>query len=619
MEVSARTLAPGTRIDRYEIDSLLGVGGFGAVYRAKHTVLGHAVALKLLHPEHTTSEELLVRFFREAKASAAIGSRHIAHVHDCGTSPEGWHFLAMELLEGRSLEETLGKSYPRKHLAQDRAVIIALQVLESLAAAHAAGIIHRDLKPANIFLTRDPQSGEELVKLLDFGVSKVRVAGAQAPLTQTGATLGTPLYMAPEQFHNSRDVDLRCDLYSAAAVLYESLSGHVPFEAQGYADLVVQICCDSIRPVGQVAPHLSAELEAVVMRGLSRDAEQRWPNAENFAAALCEHHHVTMPASKPALEEPFSCAVEDPTMGPDIDSTRPGLPTAPGVDGIAATMVAEPDQEVSPRSLLAGASSPPPSGASSSPQVAVMPDQFPSVPGVKLEESGTVVIPETVPSAPAVGGQDLARGGSAGRSRRWLFVAVPLALIFGGGLIGGGLLAARHFLWERDTVTATPGPQGSTNPAPSPTPLPNPSPSPAPNPGTTGDDPMGQLITGVLGTVGEGLARQPQTPMEGDPSTGVQLHHPQMMGQLDQSAIEQVLRSAQPGMARCRQPGLAVRVRLQAQINLSQLASIGAAPANQGPLPIVDCVAECFRQTVPQGWAPGQGGVFFFDVELSAR
>ena len=149
-----------------------------------------------------------------------------------------------------------------------------------------------------------------------------------------------------------------------------------------------------------------------------------------------------------------------------------------------------------------------------------------------------------------------------------------------------------------------------------PAPAPNPLPAPTPNPG--GGDPLGQLM-GALGNVGEGLSGGASRPMDGDPTTGVQLYYPQMMGQLEQGAIEQVLRAAQQGMATCRQPGQAIRVRIQGQITFNRLDSIGAAQNNTGPQPTAQCVANQFRRTIPVGWSPGQAGVFFFDVELSAR
>lgn len=142
---------------------------------------------------------------------------------------------------------------------------IGVQILESLAEAHATRIIHRDLKPANVFLAR-LDDGSEVVKLLDFGVSKI-IDHQQAALTQSGEMLGTPLYMAPEQFHNARDVDHRVDLDSAAAVLYQMLSTRVPFEAESYADLVVQVCCEQIRPLQVIAPHVPRPIADVVMKG----------------------------------------------------------------------------------------------------------------------------------------------------------------------------------------------------------------------------------------------------------------------------------------------------------------------------------------------------------------
>ncbi len=182
------------RIDRYLIERELGRGSFGAVYKARHSVIGRDVALKVLHPERATSPSVLERFLGEARAVAAIGSPHIVQVFDAGLTPDGKAFLAMELLEGEDLAQHLAR---QGRLSPAAAVSIAREVLLGLAAAHRAGVVHRDLKPANIFLAR-ASDGSLHAKVLDFGISKIaRPVGEE--LTMTGTMLGTPHYMTPDQ------------------------------------------------------------------------------------------------------------------------------------------------------------------------------------------------------------------------------------------------------------------------------------------------------------------------------------------------------------------------------------------------------------------------------------
>lgn len=600
MDYTAQGLKPGTTIGQYAIEAQLGAGGFGAVYKARHVAAGTAVALKLLHPEHATSEELLERFFREARATAAIGSRHIARVHDCGYV-EGWYFIAMELLAGQSLEQALGPAYPRSPFAPERAIAVGLQTLESLAAAHAAGIVHRDLKPGNIFLCRDADTGDDLVKLLDFGVSKILSEEAHHQLTRTGVMLGTPLYMAPEQFHNARGVDHRCDLYSAAAVLYEMLTGRVPYEASGYAELVVKLVTEHPRPPSKLAPGVAPELGAVVMRGLAVEPEERWPDARAFGAALCANARVARP---PAL---FAADAADQTMQPSDQSTRPGV-------------------------AVAGARAPAARQAAPGPAVAAGPGpaRFPGLPlPPSPPPSETMEPAEAAPSTPAeappVPGPAAA---PAPRRRRWaLAVGVVASLVVAGGVAGGALAIAAGVFDREPAIVAGPAPVPIT-PPPSPQPQPQPGqgppglPLPLPQTGDGGvqSSPLGQVLSTVLGTVGDGLASQrAAVPMDGDATTGVQLHHPQLVGQLAPGPIEAALRAAQPGMATCRQPGQAVRVRLEAHVSFNQLTSVGPAATNQGTISAARCVAEQLRRAVPAGWAPGNAGVFFVDVTLAAR
>jgi serine/threonine-protein kinase len=243
---------------------------------------------------------MLDRLLREAKAAASVGSENIVRVLDAGVSPEGQGFLAMELLEGVDLKELCY----REPMPPARLAGLVVQVLDALEVAHAKGIVHRDLKPANIFVT-----GGDFVKLLDFGISKVRQEGPTNALTQTGMAMGTPAYMAPEQFFSAKDVDGRADLYSVGVILYELLAGRLPFNADSYAELLVQIRTQPPPPLLTVAPGAPPLLAEVVDRALARDAAKRFGNAAAMASAL--RSAVGLPSraqSRPPAPRPMSDA-----------------------------------------------------------------------------------------------------------------------------------------------------------------------------------------------------------------------------------------------------------------------------------------------------------------------
>lgn len=263
----------GQVLDRYKLEGVIGAGGFGTVYRARHTVMNRVVALKLLHGR--PDEEQRQRFVREAQATAAIEHPSIVQVFDFGTTSDGEMFLAMELLEGEELEERR----MRAPLPPHEALQIMCEVLAALTHAHAAGVVHRDLKPANIFLTTQG------VKLLDFGISLVRDDGAER-MTRTGLVMGTPLYMAPESFTGVREADERVDVYAVAAMLYELLSGRSVFAADTYEQLVVKVATERATPMAQVAPGAPAALAAAVDRGLASNLAERWLSASAFRDAL---------------------------------------------------------------------------------------------------------------------------------------------------------------------------------------------------------------------------------------------------------------------------------------------------------------------------------------------
>jgi serine/threonine-protein kinase len=325
----------GQTIDRYRLEAVLGAGGFGAVYRARHLVMDRPVALKLLHAGLARSDSVRERFLREAQILARLHHPNVVGVHDCGITPDGEVFLAMELLSGEDLAtrlHRLGTMDPATTLA----VIDA--VLEGLGVAHAAGIVHRDLKPANVFLAREGTL--ERPKVVDFGISK---AGDRDRLTRTGALLGTPVYMAPETFvHGTSAVDARADLYAVGVMLFEMLSGRLPYDAPSYEGLVVKMATEPPPPLASVAS-VSAELAAVVDRALRRDPSARFADAASMRAALDAvrernatgplAHAGTMmapslPPAAPAFRGPTAPATPA-TSAPTASASWPGAPSAP--------------------------------------------------------------------------------------------------------------------------------------------------------------------------------------------------------------------------------------------------------------------------------------------------
>ena len=268
---------------RYKVVGLLGEGGMGAVYVAEHTLIGRKVALKRLHPELASDAKAVARFMREARAAAATGHENIVEILDLGDAEDGAPFLVMEYLKGKSLATTLRRE---GRLAPSRACHIVGQVLAALNAVHKQHIVHRDLKPDNIFLTR--RSGRaDYVKVLDFGISKMKRDDDDAmDLTRTGVMLGTPFYMSPEQARGKKDLDHRVDLYAAGVILYECLSGRLPFDGQNYHALLQAILAGTPPPVTTLVPDLDPGLGAIVSRAIARSADERYQSAREMLTAL---------------------------------------------------------------------------------------------------------------------------------------------------------------------------------------------------------------------------------------------------------------------------------------------------------------------------------------------
>jgi len=273
-------LKPGTVIaDRYSVVRLIGEGGMGVVYEARHTSIGRRVALKVVHKEYSSNAVAIERFQQEAKVAATIGHINICEVMDFGVTDDGLAYIVMEYLEGESLATILGRE---RRLPVDVAMSILMQIMDALEEVHAKGILHRDLKPENVFITNIKGHGA-VVKILDFGISKVMKPGSDSMrLTQTGAMVGTPYYMSPEHVRAKGDIDQRTDLYACGVILYEMVTGEVPFKGESYSQIIAAILEDPPPDPTRLTPGLSQAVVDFIQWGMQRDREKRPQTAAEY-------------------------------------------------------------------------------------------------------------------------------------------------------------------------------------------------------------------------------------------------------------------------------------------------------------------------------------------------
>ena len=293
---------------RYRVEGVLGEGGMGLVYKARHAVLNKPLAIKVLKPEVSRDVEVMDRFKQEAQSASAIGNHHIIDISDFGTLPDGATYFVMEFLDGLSLTQAIEQFCP---IPATRVIRVAKQLCDGLGAAHERSIVHRDLKPDNIYLIKRGQDSD-FVKVLDFGIAKV--GGSSSKLTKAGSVFGTPHYMSPEQCAGAQ-VDQRTDIYALGIILYEMCSGRVPFDADNLMGILTKQMYEqpvALRDLAQ-ATDLPPDLDAVIMKCLSKSTEARYQTMAEMHADLERVESGLTPQAVADAVDRAASGVRDPT------------------------------------------------------------------------------------------------------------------------------------------------------------------------------------------------------------------------------------------------------------------------------------------------------------------
>jgi tRNA A-37 threonylcarbamoyl transferase component Bud32 len=334
----------GKQIGNYQIKAKLGEGGMGAVYLGEHPLIGKRVAVKVLLEELASKEDIVTRFFNEAKAVNDIGHQNIVDIVDFGKTKNDNGidivYFIMEFLDGESLAARLR----RTGLAFNETMHVMAQCCSALAASHVKGIVHRDLKPENIYLcTRG--TDKNFAKILDFGIAKLTGdGGSSSNKTRTGLVIGTPTYMSPEQCEGKGHIDSRSDVYSLGVVMYELLTGRVPFPGEGFGEILVAHLTKEPEPPSKLNPDVTPELEAIVLHAIEKDRNRRFQSMDEFGAAVADasshlSNYKALPgASTGATAMRPAVGAQGATLGPTTaGATRPTT-----LSGSAAELDAQP-------------------------------------------------------------------------------------------------------------------------------------------------------------------------------------------------------------------------------------------------------------------------------------
>jgi serine/threonine-protein kinase len=328
--------ATGALIDgKYRVDRVLGEGGMGIVFQATHVRLGQRVAIKMLHPQMLSKPEIVERFEREARAAAQLRSTNAVRVVDVDVTPDHLPYMVMEFLDGHDLAAEL---QVRGKFNVPDAVDCVLQACAAMNEAHALGIVHRDLKPSNLFLARE--GAGTVVKVLDFGISKMAATELDVHVTSTLATMGTPLYMSPEQIRSTKSVDARADVWSLGVILFELLSGRPPFTGSAMA-VSAAIVADPPTSLRELQPGVPESLEQVVLKALAKTPDARWPDVQSLAAALAPFAGGRVSILPSGARERLTSS---PSLasGPTLAAPTPGISVSPMAHTEAAAPGATP-------------------------------------------------------------------------------------------------------------------------------------------------------------------------------------------------------------------------------------------------------------------------------------